>query len=225
MHDERAANAAASRAAALCGDDELDSSSGSLCAVMQGSSEDSQSGSSYACSSVMRRLGFRTVELVTDALPAAALPLLQQDQTAGRKLPEEAGAEEQSQGSVFYFRVNGVAVFAKGANLIPLNILPTNVTGAAIRRLLDDAAAANMNMVRWRSVRVVRHQCTDNAALFVGTPSSPVSTPTPTPTPSNNQVRIWGGGVYPKDALYHHADQLGLMIWQETGACVALPSH
>ena len=35
----------------------------------------------------------------------------------------------------------------QGANLIPLNILPTNVTARDLRRLLDDAVAANMNMV------------------------------------------------------------------------------
>jgi hypothetical protein len=43
----------------------------------------------------------------------------------------------------------------QGANLIPLSVLPTNVTGAHLRRLLGDALAANMNMVGPRGGRGV----------------------------------------------------------------------
>jgi beta-mannosidase len=46
------------------------------------------------------------------------------------------------------FRINGVPIFAKGANLIPLDSFPSRVTPARMRALLDDARAANMNMLR-----------------------------------------------------------------------------
>ncbi|EIZ78367.1 glycosyl hydrolases family 2, sugar binding domain protein [Novosphingobium sp. Rr 2-17] len=48
----------------------------------------------------------------------------------------------------FGFRVNGVPVFAKGANLIPFDMFPSRVTDADMRARLDDARAANMNMIR-----------------------------------------------------------------------------
>jgi beta-mannosidase len=48
----------------------------------------------------------------------------------------------------FGFRINGVPIFAKGANLIPFDMFPARVTAAQQRRILDSAIAANMNMVR-----------------------------------------------------------------------------
>ncbi len=46
------------------------------------------------------------------------------------------------------FRINGVDMFMKGANWIPADALPSRITQARIRRLLGEAAAANMNMIR-----------------------------------------------------------------------------
>jgi len=52
-------------------------------------------------------------------------------------------------GEAFYFRVNGVPVYSKGSNVIPLSVLPVNVTAAIITRTLDMAAATHQNtMVR-----------------------------------------------------------------------------
>lgn len=51
-------------------------------------------------------------------------------------------------GKSFEFVVNGVPVFAKGANFIPPDIFPTRVTAARIRQLLESARDANMNMLR-----------------------------------------------------------------------------
>ena len=48
----------------------------------------------------------------------------------------------------FGFRINGVPIFAKGANLIPFDMFPARVTAAQQRRILDSAVAANMNMIR-----------------------------------------------------------------------------
>ena len=70
---------------------------------------------------VERKVGLRTVELVAE--------------------PDDAGVS-------MFFRVNGRDIFAKGANWIPADALPSRITPERIRRLLAEAAAANMNMIR-----------------------------------------------------------------------------
>jgi beta-mannosidase len=70
---------------------------------------------------VEKRIGLRTIALVAE--------------------PDAAGVS-------MAFRVNGRDVFAKGANWIPADALPTRITPERIRRLLAEAAAANMNMIR-----------------------------------------------------------------------------
>ncbi|XP_049271945.1 beta-mannosidase [Rhipicephalus sanguineus] len=70
------------------------------------------------------RFGFRTVELVEDAI------------------------SNDTQGAEFYFKINGVPIFAKGSNWIPADIFPERVTKAYIRDLLQSAKDANMNMIR-----------------------------------------------------------------------------
>ncbi len=57
-------------------------------------------------------------------------------------------AEEDSIGRGFKFVVNGREVFAKGANWIPADALPSRWTRKRIAGLLDSAAAANMNCLR-----------------------------------------------------------------------------
>ncbi|WP_018181122.1 beta-mannosidase [Kaistia granuli] len=71
--------------------------------------------------SVRRRIGFRTLEVVTEK--------------------DEVGAS-------MFFRVNGVDIFAKGANWIPADALPSAITAERIDALLSAAVEANMNMIR-----------------------------------------------------------------------------
>ena len=77
-----------------------------------------------------KTVGLRTVELVTEKgkPPSAGLP----------------------NGTSFYFRVNGMPIFAKGANVIPSHVFPTEEWKSNDRWswLLQQAAEANMNMVR-----------------------------------------------------------------------------
>lgn len=47
------------------------------------------------------------------------------------------------------FAINGAPFFAKGANWIPCDPFPNRVTTAQLRRYVADAAAANMNMLRF----------------------------------------------------------------------------
>ena len=51
-------------------------------------------------------------------------------------------------GRSFQFVVNGVPVFAKGADVIPFDSFPNRVTTADYRRILESARDANMNMIR-----------------------------------------------------------------------------
>lgn len=71
--------------------------------------------------SVERRIGLRTVELLTD--------------------PDEAGSR-------FAFSVNGREVFCRGANWIPADALYARTSREKTADLLKSAADANMNMIR-----------------------------------------------------------------------------
>lgn len=51
-------------------------------------------------------------------------------------------------GESFYFAINGVPFFAKGANWIPADTFVPRLTPDDYRRLIRDAAAAHMNMLR-----------------------------------------------------------------------------
>src|SRR5580765_2240098 len=67
------------------------------------------------------RIGLRTLEL--------------------RQQPDDTGKS-------FTFVINGVPVFAKGANWIPADSFPTRITKAKYRQLVSSARDANMNMLR-----------------------------------------------------------------------------
>ncbi|WP_231565552.1 beta-mannosidase [Psychroserpens sp. Hel_I_66] len=71
--------------------------------------------------SISIKKGLRTVELVT---------------------------EKDSIGESFYFKVNNVPVYAKGANYIPQNSMQNQVTDAHYENLLNNVVDANMNMLR-----------------------------------------------------------------------------
>lgn len=51
-------------------------------------------------------------------------------------------------GRSFYFKVNGIPLFAKGANYIPGEIINTQQDKAYYDRLFENITAANMNMIR-----------------------------------------------------------------------------
>jgi beta-mannosidase len=56
--------------------------------------------------------------------------------------------EPDQWGRSFEFVVNGIPVFAKGADIIPFDSFPNRVTTSDYRRILQSAKDANMNMVR-----------------------------------------------------------------------------
>ena len=63
-----------------------------------------------------------------------------------RKL--EVIREKDADGTSFYFRLNGVNVFAKGANYIPQDNFLPRVTPERYKQTILDAVHANMNMLR-----------------------------------------------------------------------------
>lgn len=68
------------------------------------------------------RVGFRTVELVQEPL---------------------------KKGRTFYFRINGIPIFAKGSNWIPSSIFPElSAKEETVKHLLESAKETHMNMLR-----------------------------------------------------------------------------
>ena len=51
-------------------------------------------------------------------------------------------------GAAFYFKINGIPTFAKGANYIPQDVFLPRVNKEKYKHILSSAAAANMNMIR-----------------------------------------------------------------------------
>ncbi|MEO0468286.1 MAG: glycoside hydrolase family 2 protein [Bacteroidota bacterium] len=56
--------------------------------------------------------------------------------------------EPDAEGTTFYFRVNGKAIFAKGANYIPQDSFLDQVGTERYRKLFEDVVEAGMNMIR-----------------------------------------------------------------------------
>lgn len=77
--------------------------------------------SDYGAQTISKKIGLRTIELVH---------------------------EKDSIGKSFYFKVNGMPVFMKGANYIPMQILGNDVDTNKYMRLINDVAESNMNMLR-----------------------------------------------------------------------------
>lgn len=56
--------------------------------------------------------------------------------------------EKDAQGKSFYFKVNGKPLFIKGTNWIPADSFLPRITKEKYQKLVADAKAANMNMIR-----------------------------------------------------------------------------
>ena len=91
-------------------------------------------------------------------------------------------------GETFGFRVNGVDLFAKGANWIPCEAHPARRTADRYATLLESMAAANMNMVRVWGGGIYEPECfyevCDRLGLLVW------------------QDMMFACGVYPDDPVF-----------------------
>ncbi len=66
--------------------------------------------------------------------------------------------EKDARGTSMVIQVNGRAIFAKGANWIPSDAMPSRQTDARFRDHLDSAAAVGMNIIRvWGGGQFERH--------------------------------------------------------------------
>ncbi|XP_067630263.1 beta-mannosidase-like [Eurosta solidaginis] len=74
-------------------------------------------------SQIIVKIGFRTIELIEEL--------------------------QEGQGRTFYFKVNGVPIFIKGAVYLPAHILPEDYSNTdAVEYIMNSAYEANMNMIR-----------------------------------------------------------------------------
>ncbi len=60
----------------------------------------------------------------------------------------ELRRDQDPWGQGMAFVINGLPIFAKGANAIPFDAFPSRVTKQQLRRVLESARDANMNMIR-----------------------------------------------------------------------------
>lgn len=90
---------------------------------------------------------------------------------------------DSEDGRLFAFKLNGVQIFARGANWIPASMLVGSVSDRLTRDLVSLAADGGMNM-----------------------------------------LRVWGGGIYERDAFYRSCDEQGVLVWQDFAfACSDYP--
>jgi beta-mannosidase len=103
-----------------------------------------------------------------------------------RTVEVDQGPDPEEPGTRFFtFVLNGVRLFAKGANWIPANSFVAQVDVARYRSLLELAVEANVNM-----------------------------------------LRVWGGGIYEKNAFYQLCGEMGILIWQDfMFACALYPEE
>jgi len=89
----------------------------------------------------------RLYQLVTELRDGAGRVVDRDERKIGmRKL--ELRREKDRWGQSFTFVVNGLPLFAKGANWIPADSFPERVTPEAYRHLLGSARDSNMNIIR-----------------------------------------------------------------------------
>ena len=88
-------------------------------------------------------LGVRAIELIT-----YGDPLKYDNETSSSAFGITLDDNEVKDRPVMFFRVNGVPIFAKGANLVPFDAFQSRVNDTFMEDILDSAIDANMNMIR-----------------------------------------------------------------------------
>jgi beta-mannosidase len=98
--------------------------------------------------SLNRRIGFRSVKLIQSPITSSS--------QKEKKLMEEEQAKEEAtvklgnspSPALFYFEINNIPIFMKGANFIPIDSFHSRVHHTDREYILKAAAEANMNMIR-----------------------------------------------------------------------------
>jgi len=125
-------------------------------------------------------------DLTVELLVGGELLDTHQERVGIRTIAVDQSPDPEEPGTKFFtFVLNGMRIFAKGADWIPADSFVSQVDESRYRELLKLAVAANMNM-----------------------------------------LRVWGGGIYEKDAFYRLCDELGVLVWQDfMFACAPYPDH
>ena len=91
-------------------------------------------------------LGEQPLYVVTAKLTVDGGSIEKEERIGIRTL--ELVREKDEVGTSFYFKLNGVPVFMKGANYIPNDVFPARVTDEQYRRVIETTKESNMNMLR-----------------------------------------------------------------------------
>lgn len=98
-------------------------------------------------------VGFRTIELVQDQIDSAdpkkgLLKIHNNNSISSSFSIRRTFSSYEFSGLTFYFKVNGVPVYAKGTNSIPIHVLPERATSEMTRWLFESSKEAHFNMIR-----------------------------------------------------------------------------
>ena len=124
-----------------------------------------------------RTIGFRAFALVTD------------DDTNPLRLQNVSGSGNLT----MRVKVNGLSVWARGSNVIPLDEFQGRADAAALMQVNHAAR------VPWLRL--------PNALAFQQMRSAAAA--------GMNMLLLWGGGIWQHTAFYEEADKLGLMIYHD----------
>lgn len=91
-------------------------------------------------------LGKQPLYVLTGKVSAGTITSSLTERIGIRKL--ELVREKDEGGTSFYFRLNGVPVFMKGANYIPNDVFLPQVTEERYKKVIQTAKESNMNMLR-----------------------------------------------------------------------------
>ena len=102
--------------------------------------------------------------------------------------------DKEGEGQSFYFQINNVPTFCKGASWIPGDNLDSRFSDEKMRSILESASASNFSCIRFVSVKLTKFR------LFIL---------------HIKILRVWGGGIYERDYFYQICDDLGLTVFHD----------
>lgn len=137
----------------------------------------------------------------------------------GRSVPLQDGLPD---GKSFYFRINGIPIFIKGANMIPLDVFSDRVSDGRIHQV--SPRQVSLPTLRSRCYAMSKaiptqsapsfHPCSWLLASYTFGASCAPQLLADAREASMNMVRVWGGGLYQPDYFYDVCDEMGMVSSQ-----------
>ncbi|MBO7139436.1 MAG: glycoside hydrolase family 2 protein [Prevotella sp.] len=103
------------------------------------------------CDSVATPLGIRSLKLHNEKESGIANPLQRGESGIANSLqrnPLQRWDDTHKPGHCLYFELNGEPLYAKGSNMVPNDNFLTRCNDSVYHRVVSDAAAVNMNIIR-----------------------------------------------------------------------------